>query len=102
MIRSLLVLAMLLLAAPALANDEAEHDRARRAVEAGEIRPLRDILTAAEKAYGGRFIAAELERHDGRWVYEIKLITADGRVAKLYYDAGSGALLRARIKGGRP
>jgi uncharacterized membrane protein YkoI len=92
---------MLLLAAPAVADDEAAHDRARRALEAGEILPLRDILAAAERDYGGQFIEAELERSHDRWVYEIKVISAEGRLAKLLYDARTGTLLKAKVREGR-
>lgn len=91
----LLLPALLALAAtihaPAARADEDDHDRARRAVEAGEIKPLREILTAAEAAYGGQLIEAELERrHGGRMVYELKLLTVEGRLLKVYYDAHSG------------
>ena len=101
MIRPLFALVMSLLvvaSAPAHAGDS-EHDRARRAVEAGEIRPLRDSLAAAEAAFGGQFIEAELEHEDGRWIYEIKLISAEGQLMRLDYDARNGALLQARTKG---
>ena len=84
------VLAVACLAASARAGEDA-HDRARRAVEAGEIKPLREILAAAEAAYGGQLIEAELERrHGGRMVYELKLLTVEGRLLKVYYDAHSG------------
>lgn len=77
--------------APTAHAGEDDHDRARRAVEAGEIKPLRDILAAAEAAYGGQLIEAELERrHGGRMVYELKLLTVEGRLLKVYYDAHSG------------
>lgn len=96
---SLLLLSIL--SASVQADEGSEQDRARRAVEAGEILPLRDILAAASAAYGGQFVEAELEHEGGRWVYEIKLITGDGQLARLHYDAHSGALLQVRIKGGR-
>lgn len=98
MIRLLFALLLLAAPVPAHADDDSEQDRARRAVEAGEIRPLVEILAAAAAAYGGQFVEAELEREDGRWVYEIKLVTADGQLMRLEYDARSGALLQARTK----
>lgn len=73
----------------AWAGDD-DHDRARRAVEAGEIKPLREILATAEAAHGGQLIEAELERKGGRMIYELKLLTVEGRVLKVYYDARSG------------
>lgn len=74
---------------------ESDHEFARRAVEAGEILPLRQILERAEAAYPGQFIEAELEREDGQLVYEIKLVTPQGGVLELYYDARTGSLLKA-------
>jgi hypothetical protein len=91
----LLLIGLILLPAvhPASAG-ETDHDRARRAVESGEIKPLRDILAEAEKTHGGQLIEAELEHEHGRMVYELKLLTVEGRVVKLYYDARSGMLLQ--------
>lgn len=84
----------LLLVAPAGQADERDHDRARKAVEAGEIKPLREVLAEAEKAHNGQLVEAELESKDGKMVYELKLLTVEGRVLKVYYDARSGALLK--------
>ena len=79
---------------------EAGHDRARRAVEAGEIKPLREILAAAEKSQGGQLIEAELDDEHGRMVYELKLLTSEGRVVKLYYDARTGLQLERDRRNG--
>jgi len=88
----LLLPALLVFAAPARADEDA-HDRARDAVEAGEIKPLREILRVAEAEYGGQLIEAELERRNGSMIYELKLLTVEGRLLKVYYDARSGAPL---------
>lgn len=81
-----------LLAAPALA-DEGGHDRARRALQAGEIRPLSDIFAAAEAARPGRVIALELEREDGRWIYELELVTSEGRLYEMEIDGATATVL---------
>lgn len=96
MTRILLLLVALAVPMPAAAGDDDDHDRARRAVQAGELLPLRVILDKAEAAFGGQFLKAELEREDGRMVYEIKLLTAQGRVVELYYDARTGDLVKAK------
>lgn len=88
------VLAFLLLAVPAWADGD--HDRARRAFEEGRILPLKEILARAEAAYPGQLLEAELEDERGVLVYEIKMLTADGRVVELYYDAATGQLLKAK------
>lgn len=89
--------AVLALSFPARA-DEADHDRARRALEEGRILPLGQILARAEAAYPGQLIEAELEDEHGRLVYELKLLAKDGRLLKLYYDAASGEVLKVRRK----
>ena len=40
----------------------------------------------------------ELEREDGRWVYELKLLQNDGRLLKLAVDARDGLVLKERGK----
>lgn len=93
--KTLLMLLALLSGGAALARDrDHDHDQARRAVEAGEILPLRQILERAEVDFPGQFVEADLKRKHGRAIYKIKLLTANGRVLELYYDARSGRLLK--------
>jgi uncharacterized membrane protein YkoI len=87
-----LALILSLIAAPALA-DRDDHDRARRALEAGEILPLSDILDAATEMRPGRVIEIDLERDDGQWVYELELVTPQGRLYEMEIDAASGVVL---------
>lgn len=71
--------------------DQAE---ARRAVERGELRPLAEILSVIRKEFGGKVLEVELEREDsGRYVYEIEILGADGRVIELEYDGRTGRRL---------
>ena len=98
--RMIAILVLVLACAPALAGES--HDRARRAMEEGRILPLKDILARAEAAYPGEMIETELENEGGALVYEIKMLTKDGRVMKLHYDAKTGELLKAKGRGGRP
>lgn len=75
------------------AGDGHDHDRARRALESGEILPLRTILERVERDYPGQIMEVELEREDARWIYEIKLLRTGGVLVKLKIDARDGALL---------
>jgi uncharacterized membrane protein YkoI len=93
------LLAVVLAAGTAPVRADSDHDRARRAFESGQVAPLADILAAVDRDFVGRVIAVELERDDGRWIYEIKLLTPGGAIIKLIYDAASGALLRAQGRG---
>lgn len=75
------------------AGDGHDHDRARRALESGEILPLRTILERVDRDYPGQIMEVELEREDGRWRYEIKVLRAGGALVKIEIDARDGALL---------
>lgn len=80
----------------AVADEPADHERARRALEAGEVMPLRTVLEQVERDYPGEVLEVELDREDGAWVYEIKLIRRGGDVLKLELDARDGSLRRIR------
>jgi uncharacterized membrane protein YkoI len=90
--RALLAATLLFLGvAPSIADDD--HDRARRALEAGEIMPLRAVIERVEADYPGQIIEVELERDDGSWLYEIKLLRSGGALVKLKIDARDGTLI---------
>ncbi len=90
------LLIFLALAAPATAQERRDHERARAALEAGQIRPLTDILAEVERRYRGRVIEADLERDDGQWLYELKILPSNGRVFIVELDAATGQFLRGR------
>ena len=98
--KTTVILALLLLPVVAHAGDD--HERARRALQAGEVLPLKTILEKANAQFPGDLIEAELEDEHGRMVYELKLISPDGKVMKLHYDARDGSLISAKGKGTRP
>ncbi len=87
--------ALLAALAPARAGarDAHDHDRARQALEAGEILPLRTILERVAGEHPGRVLEVELEREQGRWIYEIKLLRAGGSLIRLEVDARDGRTL---------
>jgi uncharacterized membrane protein YkoI len=95
--RALFLLPALLLAgSPARADDRRDHERARAALAAGEIRPLAALLAEVERRYVGVVIETELERDDGRWIYEFKLLPPSGRLFEVKIDAATGAVIRTR------
>ncbi len=71
-----------------------ESERARQLRAEGQIRPLTEIVEDARNRFSGRVLEAELEREDGRWIYELEVFTDEGVVVELYYDAETGAPLR--------
>ncbi|MCW8828921.1 MAG: PepSY domain-containing protein [Gammaproteobacteria bacterium] len=76
-----------------LAADDNDHERARQALEAGEILPLGTIINKIERDYPGQILEVELEREDGRWIYEIKQLREGGSLVKMELDAADGTLL---------
>lgn len=83
----------------AQARRDGDHDRARAAVQAGEALPLPAVLKQLERSHPGQVLEVELEREDGRWRYEVKLLQADGQLLKLVLDARTGAVLSERRRG---
>ncbi len=79
--------------------DEDDQSRAREALMRGEVRPLTEILEKLDKLYHGDVLDVELEdeEYEGTrtLVYEIKLLTPEGNLIKLYFDAKSLALINA-------
>jgi uncharacterized membrane protein YkoI len=75
-----------------------DHDRAREALRRGEAAPLAEILPALEARLGARVIEVELERDDGRLVYEFELIAPDGRILEAEVDARTGAVIEVEAE----
>lgn len=83
----------------ALHADERDHELAREALQQGQVLPLRQVLDKVEREYQGQVLKIEFERDDGRYVYEIRLLQKDGRMAKLKVDAVDGRVLKIKRKG---
>jgi len=96
------LLASVLLAAapPAAASDSNKNapEAVRRAVEAGEIKSLADILAAMRGKLPGEVAGVEIEHKDGRWLYEFRLVDGKGRLYEVYVDARSGAIEKIKEK----
>jgi uncharacterized membrane protein YkoI len=96
-VRVLTAVAVLLVPATALA-DSRDHDAVRRAVERGEVRPLAEILERVRDKLPGEVIGVEIERKDGRWLYEFRAVDRRGRLFEVYVDGNSGAIERVKEK----
>lgn len=106
-----------LFSSPAAADGDSDHERARAAVESGDIVPLALILERVESLYEGSIIEVELEDEedeglefdddampDGEifvkgFIYEIKLLTPQGNLLKLKLDARTAALIQVKGHG---
>ena len=99
---ALVFAAALVAAAPRLADasdkDEVRRDEMLRAVETGEIRSLADILKAVRSKLPGEVAGVEVERKDGRWLYEFRVVDRQGRLFEVYVDARNGEIERVKEK----
>ena len=80
-----------LTAAPA----SADHDqgRVRQLRAAGQILALETIIANHRYQHpSDQLLEAELEFEQGRYVYELKMLSDDGVVREFEYDARSGEL----------
>lgn len=102
------------LASPsAWAGRKDDHDKARAAVQAGEVLPLPALLERLQRTHPGKVLELELEFEDdvddvraagrkaGRWVYEVKLLQADGQLLKLEVDGATAQVLKVKRESDR-
>jgi uncharacterized membrane protein YkoI len=91
---ALVALVVLLTAASPARADESwrDQDEAREAVEHGDIRPLDEILARLRERFPGEVVKVKLERENGRWVYEFRVIDSQGRLREISVNAASGAI----------
>ncbi len=75
-------------------DDDDDSDRARAGVSSGAILPLSAILSGVETHFGARMIDAELDRKRGRMIYDLELITPQGRVLEVQVDAATARVIR--------
>jgi uncharacterized membrane protein YkoI len=89
---------VVLLAPAAAAADPRDHDTVRHAVERGEVRPLAEILERVRARLPGEIVGVEIERKQGRWLYEFRTVDRNGRLYEVYVDGTSGAIERVKEK----
>jgi hypothetical protein len=79
---------------------DSDHDRARQAVQSGQVLPLPlpAVLEQLAREVPGQVLEVELERDDGRWIYEIKLLQTGGQLVKLKVDAQTAQVLRRKSR----
>ena len=97
-----LLLACSLLAAPAWSGSHGDHELALQAVQSGQVLPLTTVLERLAAQHPGQVLEVELERDAQQWIYEIKLLTADGQLLKLKLDAGTAEVLRLKVREPKP
>ena len=76
-----------------------DQDRAKRARERGEVRPLEEIMPILRREAPGEVARIELERERGAWIYEFKVIDPAGRLREIKIDAATGRVVAAEDEG---
>ena len=78
------------------------HDRARRAVEQGTIRPLEEIRDKVQRQFDGRIVGLELYENPNHgvpgYVYDVRVLTRKGDVMAVEMDARTGEVMSVRGK----
>jgi uncharacterized membrane protein YkoI len=97
-VAAIAVLTAALMAPLPLRADPLDHDAVRHAVERGEIRSLADILAIVRDKLPGAIAGVEIERKNGRWLYEFRAVDGKGRLFEVYVDAKSGEIERIKEK----
>ncbi len=95
--KSLAIASLFLFLAGTVSADD-DHERARAALERGEVLPLMTILERLAAVIDGDIVETELDREDGGWVYEITYIDRTGRLIELEIDAADATVLKEKRK----
>jgi uncharacterized membrane protein YkoI len=74
------------------------HREARRLTETGKILPLEDLMQSIQAEQPGRVLEVELERDDGRYLYEIEILDPQGAVWEFKLDATSGEIVERELE----
>lgn len=90
------ILAIVFSAGVAHADDDSRE--VRRLVQEGKIIPLEELLATHRDRLQGRVLDLEMDREQGRVVYEIKTLDSEGVVREVEIDAQTGEWLREKVK----
>ena len=91
------VLLITLASGASLARD-IDQDEALRLRRSGDVQALDVLLVQVRQRYpDARLLDVELEREDGRLIYELEILTRSGQVRELELDARTGESLKDEI-----
>ena len=91
-------LGLLLAMGSPLASERLDHDEIKQLRETGQILPMTQVMDSAQSVQPGQLVEAELERGDGTYRYEIKILAADGTIHKLSLDAATAEVIERKEK----
>ena len=90
---ALIALVVLPLSVKVAVADDDEWRNLHRAVQAGEIKPLSEIMDRLQQDWIGDVIDVDIEKEDGAILYDIELLGPQGQVVEFEIDARTGEVL---------
>ncbi|MDH5426107.1 MAG: PepSY domain-containing protein [Gammaproteobacteria bacterium] len=91
MIKNIIILLFITASGITTASDD--HDEAKRLLDSGDILPLETILIQIRSSHPGKILEVEFETEHSQKIYEIELLSADGKVNELKIDATNGNII---------
>ncbi|MFY0991179.1 PepSY domain-containing protein [Halomonas sp. C05BenzN] len=88
-----LALVLALACLPPLAEGDDDWQDLHERVSRGELVPMTTILDWLEVHYEGQVLEVELEREEGRLVYEVEMLGLRGQRVEFEFDAASGEII---------
>jgi uncharacterized membrane protein YkoI len=76
-------------------DDDDDHNKASRAVQQGQARPLAELLNLVRAKLGGEVIGIKLKSKNGRQVYKLKVVTPGGLLREVSVDAITGTIVNS-------
>jgi len=95
-IKSVLLVLIAVLSSITIASADDDYIEARELLQSGKILSLETILKRVRQDYPGKVLEVELEKENGKIVYEIEILSDKGIVKEIYVDAESGNILSAK------
>jgi len=81
-------------------DDDHSYDKARKALDRGDILPIDTIFKYLNKQVQGDVVSTFFEFEYDQWVYEFKVIDSKGRLMIVHLDATTGQLIQISDKPG--
>lgn len=95
-IRSFILTLIVALGYSTYVSADDDYIEARQLHDAGKILPLESILERLRKNNPGKILEIELEKENGKIVYEIEILDKNGFVKEIYINAETGDILKIK------
>lgn len=82
------------------AKEGKKKDESKEKIELADAAkvPIEQAIKSASEKAAGKVIEAELEKEHGKIVWEVEVVTAEGKIVKVHVDAGTGEVIDVEEK----